>query len=178
MTNATSLSALQAELDAHGLQAGLLFLNARVPHRYTAVYRFRDEYLRRLGFIDKEGGSGAAFANVPFKDSFCEVAVREGRLVVSDMAGDARVRDRPNPFMLGSYVGLPLSRGPGALYGTLCHYDICSHPLSDTELVFLEQASHLLTHFCLRPGMPLHSLANALSSLKPPGALQPRLIRS
>ena len=156
-----SLSNFQNVLDAHGLTAGLLFLNARVPHRYTAIYRLSEEHLRRMGFVDKEGSLGLETADVPFKDSFCEMAVREGHLVVSDVAADARLHDQPNPFMLGSYVGLPLSRGPGVLYGTFCHYDTCAHPLSDTELAFLAQASQLLTRFCLRPGMPLHSLVSA-----------------
>lgn len=114
-----------------------------------------------MGFVDKKGDVGAAFAEVPFKDSFCEVAVREGHLVVTDVAADARLQDQPNPFMFGSYVGLPLSEGPGVLYGTFCHYDTCAHPLSDAELVFLEQASCLLTRFCRRPGMPLHALVAA-----------------
>jgi hypothetical protein len=43
----------------------------------------------------------------------------------------------------------------------LCHYDTCAHPIDDAELVFLGQASQLLTRFCLRPGMPLHSMATA-----------------
>jgi GAF domain-containing protein len=160
-TNATLLSNLQDVLDARGLQAGLLFLNARVPHRCTAVYRLSGEHLRRMGFVDKEGGLSTETADVPFKDSFCEVAVREGHLVVSDVAADARLQDQPNPFMLGSYVGLPLSKGPGVLYGTFCHYDTCAHPIDNAELAFLEQASQLLTRFCLRPDMPLHSLVSA-----------------
>lgn len=161
MTNSTSLSSLQQALDAHGLQAGLLFLNSRVPHRFTAVYRLADDRLRRLGFVDKEGGLGLESAEVAFKDSFCEVAVREGHLVVTDLVSDGRLDEQPNPLMMGSYVGLPLSRGPGALYGTFCHYDTCGHPLDDAELLFLEQATQLLTRFCLRPGMPLQALVSA-----------------
>ena len=158
--NLTAVSDLQELLDAHGLHAGLLFLNARVPHRYTAVYRLSGEYLRRLDFVDKEGGLGEATATVPFKDSFCELAVRQGPLLVTDTSSDARICDKPNPFMMGSYVGFPLaSTGSSALYGTLCHYDNCAHPLNDAELVFLQQASELLTRFCLRVGMPLHSPA-------------------
>lgn len=162
LMNSTALSDLQDLLDAHGLHAGLLFLNARVPHRYTAVYRLSEEYLRRLDFVDKEGGLGEATATVPFTDSFCELAVRQGHLLVTDSSADARLRDQPNPFMMGSYVGLPLATtGSGALYGTLCHYDTCAHPLSDAELVFLQQASERLTRFCLRVGMPLHSPTTA-----------------
>ena len=150
MTSSTALSELQEVLDREGLHAALQFLNARVPHRYTAVYRLSEAYLRRLGFIDKEGGPGLEFAEVPFKDSFCELAVQQPPMVVTDVVADPRMADYPNPGLFMSYVGLPLSVGPGALYGTLCHYDTSPHPLSDAELSFLEQASELLLRFCLR----------------------------
>ena len=157
LQHSTALSDLQDLLDSQGLHAGLMFLNARVPHRFTAVYRLSEKYLRRLDFVDKEGGLGEASAAVPFKDSFCELAVIEGHLLVTDSSADARLHDHPNPFMIGSYVGLPLTTtGSGELYGTFCHYDTCAHPLGDAELMFLQQASELLTQFCLRVGMPLH----------------------
>ncbi len=160
--NSTAISELQVLLDTHGLHAGLIFLNARVPHRYTAVYQLDEEYLRRLDFVDKEGGSGEATATVPFKDSFCELAVSQGHLLVTDSSADARLRDQSNPFMIGSYVGLPLATTrTGALYGTLCHYDTCVHLLSDAELEFLQKASEVLTRFCLRVGLPLDSPATA-----------------
>lgn len=161
MSISTSLSELQDVLNTHGLIAGLKFMNARVPHRFTAVYQLSDAYLRRLGYVDKEGGLGLDSAKVPFKDSFCELAVSQGLLLVTDSAADARLHQRPNPFMIGSYVGLPLSTEPGMLYGTFCHYDTCSQPLGDDELLFMQQASELLTRYCLQPGVPLDTLATA-----------------
>ena len=150
MNNAIDLAELQEVLDRHGLDAALMFLNARVPHRYTAAYRLSDACLQRLAFIDKEGGPGLEFAEVPFKDSFCELAIRQPPLLVTDVGTDPRLAEYPNPGLLMSYVGLPLSVAPGALYGTLCHYDTSPHLLSDTELLFQEQASELVLQFCLR----------------------------
>ena len=66
MTESTALSQLQDALESQGLDAALMLLNARVPHRYTAVYRLSSEYLQRLAFIDKEGGAGLGFSEVPF----------------------------------------------------------------------------------------------------------------
>ena len=65
----------------------------------------------------------------------------------------------PNPGLLISYVGLPLSVAPGALCGTLCHYDTSAHPLGDAELLLLEQASELLAQFCLRTGVRPDAIA-------------------
>ena len=159
MTISKSLSDLQEVLEAQGLNAALRFLNQRVPHRFTAVYRLNEDYLRRLGYADKEGGLDLTSAVVPFKDSFCELAVKEGHLVVTDSPADARLLDRPNPFNVGSYIGFPLSEAPGALFGTFCHYDTCRRPVDDAELAFLEQASPLLARYCLRTGMPFDALA-------------------
>lgn len=158
MTESTALSQLQDVLESQGLDAALMLLNARVPHRYTAVYRLSSEYLQRLAFIDKEGGAGLGFSEVPFKDSFCELAISDSPMMVTNVATDARLQERPNPGVLMSYVGLPLSVGPGALYGTLCHYDTIAHPLSDAEIWFLEQASELLLQFCVSTGVSRHTL--------------------
>jgi hypothetical protein len=159
MTVSASLSHLQHVLDTHGLEAGLMFLNGRVPHRFTAVYRLSDERLRRVGFVDKQGGQGSKLANLPFKDSFCEIAVREGRFVTTDAGADHRLDGNPYQAVVGCYVGLPLAEKPGSLFGTFCHYDTCSHPVSPEEFLFLEPATQLLARFCLQPGMPLYSLA-------------------
>ena len=159
MTDSIALSEFQDVLDSQGLQAALTFLNARVPHRYTALYRISEAYLRRLGFIDKEGGTGLQFPEVPFKDSFCELAVQQPPLRITDVATDPRLANHPNPGLVLSYVGLPVSVGPGVLYGTLCHFDTSPHPLSDAELAFLEQASNLLLRFCVRTNVAPLALA-------------------
>lgn len=142
--NSSALVNFEAVLQKQGLEAGLAFLNGRVPHRYTSVYRLEHDFLRRLVYVDKSGSADLALAEVPFKDSFCEVAIEEGALVVTDSASDARVQRLPNPAELASYVGLPLADAPGGLFGSFCHYDVCSQPLSDEEFEFLEDAAKVL----------------------------------
>ena len=149
--DSSSLSNFQAVLQKHGLKAGLVFLNERVPHRFTSVYRLGHESLRRLAFVDKWGSSDPALAEIPLKDSFCERAIQDGPLVVTDSATDARIQGHPNPAGLGSYVGLPLAAGPGELFGTFCHYDVCSRPISEGEFLFLEQAAKVLHAYVGQP---------------------------
>jgi GAF domain-containing protein len=132
-------------LSKRGLRVGLEFLNQRVPHRYTSVYRLHHDHLHRIAFIDKLGSSGAELANVALKESFCEIAVQEGALVVAtNIKTDKRFETYPNPTMLGSYVGLPLASQRGELFGTFCHADEHSYPLSDAEFVFLNEAAKVL----------------------------------
>lgn len=153
-TTSSPLADLKNTLDTQGLIAGLAFLNSRVPHRFTSVYRLSEQFLQRLGFVDKQGGAGAELATVPFKDSFCEMAVAEGHFVTFDSATDTRLNTKLNPALIGSYVGLPLSSGPGVLVGTFCHYDTCGRPLDETEFAFLNEASLLLGRFCSAVDLP------------------------
>lgn len=145
--DSSSLSNFQQVLQKHGLRAGIVFLNERVPHRYTSVYRLSQQRLRRLGFVDKLGGQGAELAELPFKDSFCEITVREGHFATTESASDDRLAGNPYQSMVGSYVGLPLVSPSDGLFGTFCHYDECGHPVSDTEFVFLQQAVRFLAVF-------------------------------
>ena len=149
--DSSPLSNFQAVLQKQGLKAGLVFLNERVPHRFSSIYRLGHESLRRLAFVDKLGSSDPTLAEIPFKDSFCEKAVQDGHLVVTDSATDERIQGSPNPAGLASYVGLPLAAAPGELIGTFCHYDVCSRPISDEEFLFLEQAAKVLYAYVGQP---------------------------
>ena len=145
LKDGSSLANFRDVLAKHGLKAGLEFLNQRVPHRFTSVYRIQHGQLHRVAFIDKLGTSGAALAHAALKDSFCEVAVQEGGLVVAtDVKTDKRFQTLPNPAMLGSYVGLPLASQRGELFGTLCHADQQGYALSDAEFVFVNEAAKVL----------------------------------
>lgn len=147
MKDFSALSHFQQALQKHGLRAGLVFLNERVPYRYTSVYRLSQQRLRRLGFVDKLGGQGAELADLPFKDSFCEIAVREGYFVTPDSASDRRLVGNPNPGAVGSYVGLPLISASDGLFGTFCHYDARGYAVQDAEFAFLQQAVRFLAVF-------------------------------
>ena len=145
LKDGSALENLHGILAKHGLKVGLEFLNQRVPHRYTSVYRLQHEQLHRVAFIDKLGSSGAELAHAALKDSFCDIAVQEGALVVAtDIKTDKRFEAVPNPALLGSYVGLPLASKRGELFGTFCHADEHSYPLSDAEFVFLSEAAKVL----------------------------------
>ena len=147
INDSLALSNFQQVLQKHGLRAGLVFLNERVPYRYTSVYRLGQQRLRRLGFVDKQGGQGPELADLPFKDSFCEISVREGHFVTADSSSDSRLVGHPYPSAIGSYVGLPLVSASDGLFGTFCHYDERGHPVSDAEFAFLQQAVRFLSEF-------------------------------
>ncbi len=139
-----ALEAYRALLDATG-PAGLQFLNARVPHRYTAVYRIENAVLHNTHLFDKQGMVRPDYlAQVPLEDSFCQFVMRDGIFTSTDTASDRRVDGHKYQGVLGSYHGLPLMDNYGRLYGTLCHFDVERYPLPDEEFALLQKVARLL----------------------------------
>lgn len=148
--------------------AGLAFLNARVPHRYTAVYQLKNGLLRNLYLFDKLGQLiPADIVEVPLQDSFCQFVLREDGFSTSDTLCDRRLDGLRFQGALGSYHGLPIMDNFGDLFGTLCHFDAKCLSLEDAEFEFLRQAARLLPRYidtrALREG-PAHVVHHATSA--------------
>lgn len=136
---------LEEILTGKGLHSALAFLNQRVPHRFTSIYRLKQNNLELVELVDKlDDPSTAPLACVPFSNSFCEVAIRDGSLVTSNTTLDKKLDGRPYQGIINSYVGLPLMQPTGELFGTLCHYDYDTQLINDDEFAFLQEAAVLL----------------------------------
>ena len=132
-------------LRRQGTYAALKFLNQRVSHRFSAIYRLDKNDLEIVELIDKlDDAATAPSSRVPFLQSFCEIAIRDNGVKTSNSALDKKLDGLPNQGVLLSYVGLPLMQQAGNLYGTLCHYDTTEQLISDDEFAFLQQATALL----------------------------------
>jgi hypothetical protein len=142
------LNALRADLDRSGLHAGLAFLNQRVAHRFTGVYRLRGGVLHNIGLFDKQGEvASEALLAVPLTDSFCQFVLRDGLFAAGNTATDPMLDGHPYQGVVGSYVGLPLTRTGDDLQGTLCHFDFATQDVPDDELAFLRRAALLLPRY-------------------------------
>ena len=129
-----------------GLRGGLLFLNQRVKHRCTVMYSLRGDKLELVELVDKLGDPTTAVpAPVTLSQSFCQITLQDGQLATSDSAGDIRLNGKTYQGVIKSYVGLPLSRSTGTLFGTLCHYDFDQQTIDDDEFQFLQQAAVILS---------------------------------
>ncbi|QGJ18818.1 MULTISPECIES: GAF domain-containing protein [unclassified Polaromonas] len=132
-------------LGAGGVLAGLAFLNGRVTHRCTAIYRLEAMTVRNLYLFDREGSLlPESLGVVPLGDSFCQHAMREGAFLTDDTRGDSRVDGSPFKGVVVAYHGLPLLDARGELFGTLCHFDFVPRPLPDGEFEFLQNAARVL----------------------------------
>ncbi|MBS7776394.1 GAF domain-containing protein [Acidovorax sp. CCYZU-2555] len=150
------LEELRSHLEQFGLLGGLEFLNHRVGHRFTSIYRFHDMSMNVQAMYDKQNERTAnPFARVPIANSFCEMAMHDGFFLTKNTKSDARLDSNPFVEHLGSYVGLPLEGPQGGLYGTICHYDLISQPISDEEFSFLQKASLLLPSYLPKATAPV-----------------------
>jgi GAF domain-containing protein len=132
------LAAFEAVLAQSGLPGALQFLNARTAFRYTAIYRIDGGFMRNICLFDRLGQAQPSLQRVPLGDSFCQFVLAGDRFQTNDSAHDLRLDGHPFQGVLNAYFGLPLSRSPGTIYGTLCHFDLEPRQIDDSEVPFLE----------------------------------------
>ena len=144
------IHAYEQVLELHG-PAGLDFLNARVPHRFTGVYRLQEGFTHNVYLYDKAHEVIPDFLKaVPLGDSFCQFVLRDGYFYSSNTQEDPRLNGHKYQGVIGTYYGVPLLDNQGCLYGTLCHFDVPTHTISDAEFALLTQAGRLLPRYLFR----------------------------
>jgi GAF domain-containing protein len=150
MLKGTDLDDLQSALRHSGLNAALLLLNSRVPHRFTAVYKLDGDVMRNVAIVDKQNEVvPASFAEIPLTHSFCQFVLRDGVFITGDTSQDERLEGHAYKGILNSYVGLPLSKADGDLFGTFCHFDFPAQTVSDEEFDFLTRAVRALPPYVI-----------------------------
>lgn len=132
------LAQFRAVIKSHGLDGALRYLNARTAFRYSAVYRLDGQTLHNVHLYDRLGESPASLSEVPLGDSFCQFVIKDQGFGTADSSTDDRLLGHPYRGVLNSYFGLPLSRKPGTIYGTFCHFDFKPMRIDDSEIPLLE----------------------------------------
>lgn len=136
-------------LKAGGLLAALSVLNARIAHRYSAVYRLEGtEQLLNLALVDKQGESCPAYLHtVPYDRSFCQFAVREGQFRTDNSALDERLTGHPYQGVMNSYHSVPLVSTEGRILGTVCHFDPQALTLDEEDFELLRLAARVFATY-------------------------------
>jgi len=143
-----SLEVFSRLMGSEGPQAALQYLNRGVPHRYTAIYRFEGELLRSVLLHDKRGQMRPDYLiAVPFKQSFCQFVQKDQAFRTDDSSADERLVGHPYRGVVVSYHSVPVLNEHGALWGTMSHFDMRSHPLADSEFELLEQAARVVSRY-------------------------------
>lgn len=145
LADASDLAKINDALREGGAIALVRHLNARVPHRITAFYRLRGEWLANICMHDKFGVlQDEMFEDVPLTDSFCQFALRDGFFETQDSSTDDRLVDHIYRGQVLSYHGVPVVDESGEVAGSLCHLDYLRQSLSRIEFEVLRAAALLL----------------------------------
>ena len=140
------LAHLELLLKREGLGAAASYLNSRVPHRFTTIYRLDADIFTPVEVVDKRAQVDTNTTSAtPFNESLCRFPVLHGTFTTSHTATDPRLKGATYPGEVGSYTGVQVTRSNGELYGTLCHYDFAPTYISHIEYQFLQLAVHLIS---------------------------------
>ena len=134
-----------------GAHALLAYLAARVPHRYTALYRACGDRLRSVVLLDKLGIHPIFLQDVPMDESYCKYAIRDGSFLTDDARVDTRLKGHPLQQLVVSYFSVPVFGVDGAVWGTVSHFDTECRKLPDHEFELLRAAAAVLKADLLEP---------------------------
>lgn len=141
-------AAVAQAFQAGGIDAGLRAMNAGVAHRYSGIFALDGELLRNTHMFDKLGElKPEALEVVVLKDSFCQIALREGFFLTDNTRDDRRLDYSPFQGVVMAYHGVPVLNDRGELHGTLCHFDLVAQTISDEELACLQFTARLLPSY-------------------------------
>lgn len=127
-----------------GARELLAYLAARVPHRYTALYRADADRLRSVVLLDKLGIRPLFLHDIPMDRSYCQYAMRDGSFQTDDARVDMRLTGHPLQQLVVSYFSIPITDAAGELLGTVSHFDTESRRLPDDEFELLRAAATVL----------------------------------
>ena len=141
------LAQFRSAFEVGGLYGALRFLNSRTSYRYTAIYRLEGQMMRNIHLYDRRGENPTNLSEVPLGDSFCQFVLADNGFNTGNSGADERLVGHAYRGIMNSYFGLPLSRKPGTIYGTLCHFDFEPMAISEDEIPLLEAVSaELMDH--------------------------------
>jgi CheY-like chemotaxis protein len=114
------------------LRDALAQLNASSGCRYTSLLRFaEDDTLSSIWTYDRDRPRSDPFPiGLPVHASYCVLVRESGTMAVIENARlDPRVATHPKREQLARYIGVPLFREDGSMFGTLCCYDSEPHAI-------------------------------------------------
>lgn len=138
------MKVLKSTLDSGGIIAGLQFLNSRVPHRYTGIYKFHGDMIHRVFLYDKLDGPQPFAKSTPVAESFAGFITADQPFSVTDASSKVGLIKAVKRSSVVSYFGVGMSQVPGKVFGSLCHFDRVRQVMPPGEDVFLLHAREAL----------------------------------
>ena len=139
------LAVLKSKLDAGGIMAALKYLNGRIDHRFTAIYKFQGPTQRAVFLYDRLGQSGSRLNAIAMSESLSRFITVTEPFGVTNSATDPFLSENGHRSLVTSFYGVALSPVYTKPTGSLCHFDLKPQTLpSPVERDFLNRARNLL----------------------------------
>ena len=139
------MAVLKSQLDAGGILAALKYLNSRIEHRFTAIYKFQGPMQRAVFIYDKLGHSENRFNAIARSESLGRFITVSQPFGITDSATDPFVKAQGHSSPVTSFYGVSLSQGNTTPTGSLCHFDLKPQSVpSPVERDFINRARNLL----------------------------------
>ncbi len=138
----------QGQSSSKEVRALLAKLNDATPCRYTSLLRVAETgtTLTSIWSYDRKHPMIDPFPlGLPAHASYC-VMVQEARgpVAIEDSSADPRVTTHAKTDQLASYLGVPLFRENGTVFGTVCCYDEVPRSLDNTTRIAVEDCAREL----------------------------------
>lgn len=131
-----------------GLRSALLYLNALVPHRFTALYRLEGSSFVCKAAVDAEQEELTLdLTEVPVADSYCQFVVRDGVYWTPDSLTDPVLAGHKHRELVRSYIGTRVGHPGQSAQGSLCHIDFSPWSVNVDQVAFFEHAAMRLRPF-------------------------------
>lgn len=131
-----------------GLRSALLYLNALVPHRFTALYRLDGPTFVCRAAVDAEQEEMTVdLTEVPVADSYCQFVVRDGVYWTQDSLIDPMLAGHKHRELVRGYIGTRVGHPGQSAQGSLCHIDFSPWSVNVDQVAFFEHAAMRLRPF-------------------------------
>lgn len=133
-------------LERGGVEGALRVFAELTGYRYVAVFRFDGNTLRTMSLVDRDDASAALLPDIPVSDSYCTYVRDAGALFATcDAPQDPRTAGHAKRETIRAYVGAPIYDADGAMYGTICCFNVEPRPDDPALAEMLLEAAQLLT---------------------------------
>lgn len=154
IVSAIQVSAPSSDPSDRHVRTILENLNTSSKCQFTSVLRFSDKgTLVSMWTYDRRSPSIDSFPlDLPVEASYCVLVRASGTTTVIEDAGRApRVAQHPKRAELAAYLGVPIFRADGRMFGTLCSFDTAPKSFTSEDRAAHEAAARELAEHLDKP---------------------------
>ena len=146
----------QALLASQGVRESLKYLVGLTDYRFIAIWRFQDGRANAAVYCDRENPGATQVTEVADTATYCcYVRDQRGVFMTAHALLDPRTEGHPAREAVPAYCGVPVMNAEGAIFGTLCLYDLVPRDPEQVDLALMLQVASALAEGGHVPPYPL-----------------------